>query len=312
MARFITILSLSFLSLFGDSALLYKYFINQSFYDAKNAITVGATSATAKGYMALTSNPAGLSSNKNISLYARTTYVDRKVSENSKEFKPGNQIAGGLLYDFIGIEYKNSDYATLGAAYGFESKYGLFSLGASYTKDLTDVTVKDETGDYTFATGDFYTAGLMWQKTFISADSFYTIYFGVYQKASSNYTGTNDKNIIPLSPKKLSYGIGLETNLYSTSILLTVDKYSESFKSSPDTLDGLAYGLKWHIFEKLGIGAGYANETTNTALGDIKTVGAGIETGFWIFHINVAATNRKIDNMNFEENGVHLDIATVF
>jgi len=305
----------------GESMLVYNNFMNLGLADAKNAIMGGATTATAKGYSAILSNPAGLATNHNITIYTKTVYVDRQSEsggETIKEFKPENQIAVGGLYDYLAVEYKLDDYVAGGFGYGLESDYGLFSLGISYLSDLTDITKLDETADNEFATGDYMTLGFMWQKTFLSSEDFYTVYFGVSQKASGEYSGSKDVNMALISPEKLSYGLGLETNIFSTSVLVTVDSYSKSFKSTSASADGLAYGVKWMLWEKFAIAGGMCNETYSSA-GDLDSVdsfGGGVEFGFWWFHFNASYLNRAVtfkDNAkNLKEDSMHLDISMVF
>ena len=308
-------------TLYGGGELVFNNFMNLGLGDAKNAIMGGATTATAKGYSSMFSNPAGLSTNHNITLYTRTIYVERKDDNGGntiKEYKPENQIAAGLLYNYVGIEYKLDDYVMAGLGYGVESDYGMFSLGVSYLADLTDITKLDEVADNEFATGDYLTAGFMWQKTFLSSEDFYTVYFGVAQKASGEYTGSKDVELGLVSPEKLSYGLGLETNIFSTSVLVTIDSYTKKFKSSDATVDGLAYGAKWMIWEKFALAGGMCNETYSQAgnLDSVDSFGGGVEFGLWLFHFNTAYLNRTINskdgNANLKEDSIHLDISMVF
>ncbi len=299
---------------------VYDNWLNSSLSASKNSITAGATTATAKGYSAILSNPAGLSTNANITLYTKTITYTREDDEGKeiKEFNPEDNIAAGALYSSFGVEYKMDDYVAFGAAYGYETKYGLFSLGISYLMDQTDLTQRGGTAVATedYATGDYSTVGVMWQKSFLDEDDFYAIYIGVSSKGYGVYDGDNynDTTTVYTSPKKLSYGIGLETNIFDTSLLFTTDMFEEEGQNLK--LSGMSHGLKWLIGEKFALGAGISNQSFSEGiLTDIETVGAGVEFGFLIMHFNVSATQRTVESASgvyLKEVAGHLDLAFTF
>ncbi len=306
-------------SLFATPVLLYKNYLNQSFDSSKNSIMAGATTATAKGYSAILSNPAGLSSNENITIYLRTTTTNREDADAKPivETNLGDQASIGFLYDYFALELKPDDYITGGAAYGYESQYGLFSAGVSYLSDITDRDDSSNLGDDEYATGDYGTVGLMWQKSFIDENNFYAIYFGISKKMSGQHEGSGNERVIPISPEKLSFGLGLETNVFDTSVLFTLDSSEESWKSSPETLSSTAFGIKWLIGEKFAIGGGMNTQTySGGKLDGIDTFGAGVEFGFSIFHFNIAGLSRTVNDENNDvyltEESIHLDVAFVF
>ena len=310
----------------ADSVFLYNNYLNITHESSKNAIMVGATTATAKGYSAVLTNPAGLSTHANTSIYTRTTTTKTTADNDEKitETKPLNQITVGAIYNSYVVEYKLDDHIAMGAAYGYESKYGLFSVGASYLYDMTTrTTVEDaqdakETSNDEYATGNYTTIGFMWQKTFITADRFYAVYFGMSRKSSGQYSGdSGNQNIIPISPKKVSYGLGLETNLMQTSVLVTMDYFEESWFSHDETRSGTAYGLKWLLTHKLSVGGGMSYQTNDgNLLGDIDTIGGGIEYSFFGVHLNGSVIQRTVylstGSLYLVDDSMHLDVALSF
>ena len=310
-------------SLYADE-ILYNNYLNISQDSSKNAIMVGATTATAKGYSAILSNPAGLSTNANIAIYTKTTQTDKNIDKTttigSTQFD--NQISTGILYDSFALEYKLEDYVALGGAYGLESRYGLFSVGASYLFDISQradsENSKDTLNDDEYMTGDYGTIGLMWQKSFVNEDNFYAIYIGASKKMSGKSSVDRTINIsIPISPEKMSFGLGLETNIYATSVLVTFDIFKESWLSSTEVRNGTAYALKWLITEKLAIAGGISNQTNDgNSLGDIQTFGGGIEFGFSIIQLNVSFLRREIADIDgsdyLTEDSTHIDAVIVF
>lgn len=318
--KIIAVLLLFSVELFSETSILYKGYFNKSYADAKNSIMAGATTATAKGYSAMLSNPAGLSTNYNIVLYTRTVAMNSTDSDgvDLPSTNPADHISAGALYDSFGLEYKVDDYFIAAGAYGFESNYGLFSIGVSYLSDQTNITLKADSQNQNdeFATGDYLSYGLMWQKTFVGLDDYYAIYVGLSHKNSGQYTGEINTNIIPVSASRTNYGIGFETNLGSGSILVTLDMSNEYWQSVSETLSGMSYGLKWLIGEKFAIGAGMSNQTfSGSVFSDIQTIGTGVEFGFLGIHTNIGATQRSINDANgvyLEELSAHLDIALAF
>jgi len=306
-------------SLSADPALLYKNYLNQTYDSSKNSIMGGATTATAKGYSAILTNPAGLSTNANMTLYFKTVAGEKTDQDSVKisDINPEDNLAVGFLYDEFAIEYKLDNYIALGGAYGLDTRYGLFSLGASYLMDQTDRDGESATSDDEFATGDYPIVGTMWQKSFVDEDDFYSVYFGFSYKMSGQHTSSGNTKIIPVSPEKLSYGIGLETNIFDTSLLFTFDMTEESWKSSSEKLSGTAYGLKWLIGEKFAIGGGMNSQTfSGSKLKDINSVGAGVEFGFWVMHFNVSYLQRTVNDTSGEvyltEDSAHIDAVLVF
>ena len=192
---------------------LYKGYINSTFDSAKNSIMGGATTATAKGYSAMLSNPAGLSTNYNAAIYARIIGGSITDSDDNSlpDIDPGDHAALGVLYDSFGVEYKVDDHIIGAGAYGYESEYGLFSVGASYLVDQTDLTKRNDSPvqDDEFATGDYLTYGIMWQKSFIDEEDFYALYFGMSHKNSGLYEGEGSTlALVSPSMNKLWYWFG--------------------------------------------------------------------------------------------------------
>ena len=300
----------------------YQGYINESFYSAKNSIMGGATTATAKGYSALSSNPAGLSSNYNIVVYARTYKGSTNDADGNElnTIDSGDHSVVGALYNSFGVEVKNNDYVLGGGAYGYESDYGLFSVGVSYLYDVTDLTQKDNNPIQTeeFATGNYLTYGVMWQKTFIDLDDFYAIYVGMSHKNSGRYSGDSQNGlIVPLSVSRTNYGMGVETNVGWSSVLVTLDYSKEYWQTFNESLSGLSYGLKWMFTDKFAIAGGYGHKTFSKAIfKETKFAGVGLEFGFWKLHSVVGLTDRWVydqaGNAVIEQPVVHVDLALAF
>jgi len=326
-----TVKSLVIISLFSTFILAievpkYNGYENITYNNSKNVILGGATTATAKGYSALSSNPAGLSTNYNATVYLKTIVGSATViyqnTENKYDIDAGEHIAIGVLYDSFAVEYKNGNYLSAGGAYGYEHQYGLFSIGASYTLDQTDLNGNDiEKGNkidkIASATGNYLTWGVMWQKTFIDEDDFYAIYVGYSYKNSGRADAIKDSNIVFTSPSKRKMGIGLETNLFDTSVLLTYDIVNEFWQTSKvrEDMSGTAYGVKWMVGHKFSIGTGIYNQTyNNSKLQDSKTTSVGIEWGFLGMHLMPSFTKRvtNYDVGSFEDEAIHLDLAFTF
>ena len=303
----------------ADSEAFYGNYINNTYNSGKNTIMGGATTATAKGYSAMQSNPAGLSTNHNMTVYLRSIVGDKTDSDGTAlpEINGGDHTTIGALYNSFGVEVKDSDYILGAGAYGFETKYGLFSAGLSYLMDDTDLTLKGDSTvqDEEFATGDYLSYGLMWQKTFLDEEDFYALYFGLSHKNSGVYSGEGTPLVIA-SPSRTSYGIGLETNMFDTSVLFTFDISEEKWQTINEKLSGVGTGIKWMINHKFAIGGGVSTQTfSGSLLKDIQTSSVGIEFGFLGLHTNTAFTNRKVNDSNgvyLEENALHIDIALTF
>lgn len=303
----------------ADDTVIYKGYLNITYDSSKNSIMAGSTTATAKGYSAMGSNPAGLSTNHNAAIYARAIELEVSDEQDKVITKNSPTPAIGVLYDSFGVEVKKDNYALGGAAYGYESGYGLFSFGVSYLYDMTDLTQKSTSVDQKdeFATGNYITYGAMWQKSFIDDEDFYAIYLGYSHKNSSQYSGDNNVEITPISPSRSSFGLGLETNAYDTAVLFTYDYTTEYWQSVSETLSGSAYGLKWMINQKFAVAGGMKNQVfSGSILKDIKTNGAGFEFGFLGLHTVIGVTERIANYQNGEqylkETAVHIDAALTF
>lgn len=320
------LITLLFSSLYSEPVPIYNIFKNLTYENSKNSILGGATTATAKGYAALSSNPAGLSSNYNFSAYLKTIVGETIDVDGTvlSEFSPDYNSGIGLVYDSYALEIAPNNYLTLGAAYGHESIYGLFSVGFSYKIDQTtlgndDTSQGDDINKIYSATGNYITYGLMWQKTFLDEEDFYSFYFGYSYKNS----GLNNSNVnLPYrSASRRNIGIGLETNIYDNSILFTLD-FANEFFQTPDSKGNkpssttTAIGVKWMISHKFAIGLGQSSQTfSENEIADIETSALGIEWGIWGMHIMPSFTNmiaNTEDGPFIEERAMHLDVAFTF
>lgn len=314
-------------SVYGELVPKYNSYTSLTYDSAKNAILGGATTATAKGYAALNSNPAGLSTNYNATLYfktvAGTTYgtTDTASDVELASIDPGEQVSAGIMYDSFAVEYKVDNYIAAGGAYGLESVYGLFSLGISYTADQTDfntIAMEESTIDKVqAATGDYLSYGFMWQKTFLDEEDFYALYFGYSYKNSGQADSRDGESTIITSPSRRKIGFGLETNMFDTSLLVTMDIINEFWQTASveEDMSGIAYGVKWMIGHKFAIGGGLYTQTfSNSRLIDGETIGVGIEWGFLGMHIMPSYTMRTInyDMGSFDDEAFHLDVALTF
>lgn len=319
--KILALLALIATSIKAEDVIINNHYFNASYDSAKNSILGGATTATAKGYSAMSSNPAGLSTNYNTTVYVRTiigdTLDEEDIAVTSSE--PADHLAIGALYNSFGLEYKTDDHIVAGGGYGYESKYGLFSAGISILIDLTNLAEKENSPVQRdeFATGDYLTYGLMWQKSFVGLDRYYALYFGLSHKNSGKYAGdTNTANVFPVSPSRTSYGFGFETNLDTSSILFTLDMSNEYWQSVSESLSGVGYGIKWLIDENLAVGIGVNEKVfSGSILKDIQTNALGVEYGINGVHLNIGYTNRIINDdtgVYLTDNAVHLDIAYTF
>jgi hypothetical protein len=102
-----------------------------------------------------------------------------------------------------------------------------------------------------------------------------------------------------------------------------MDMYTQSWKSTSEKLDGVAYGLKWMVSEKFAIGGGMANETYKGNIADvldnIENYSIGLEFGLWMFHLNTTylyrSLNYKDTTLNDDatvEDSIHIDLSMVF
>lgn len=314
-----------------EQILLENAWVNIGHSNAKDVMMSGATTATSKGYSSLFVNPAGLFSNYAWGVYAHTSNVEHKnptgATNDSKELVTtqevdfGDNMAVGIFYKHLVLEAKPDVHNAIGLAYGLETEYGLFSVGANYVIDETKVaktTTTNEIDKYrTFATGDYYTAGVQWQKSFVGIDDFYALYLGFSQKGQ----GVNiveGEQVVRVSPIVQRAGIGLETNLFSSTVLLTYDMSSQSWSHIEDKLDTQAVGLKWMPWSGLALGFGTSKSTYTTGvdLDSASTISAGVEMAIWRVNLAVAALKKEVLNkagdIYMEDNNIHLDLSFAF
>ena len=319
-------------SLFSnDQILLENAWVNVGFSNAKDTMVSGATTATGKGFSSLFTNPAGLATNYAAGLYISSTTLEHKNatgSGNKKnalatifEIKPADVMAVGIFYKSLVIEMKPNIHNAVGIAYGLETSYGLFSLGANYVMDETSVSNSSDADaiDYNrrFATGDYYTVGAQWQKSFVGIDDFYALYFGYSQKGQG-------VSIIPgeqigrVSPLVTRIGVGVETNMFASTVLLSIDQISQSWSHINDTYDTTAIGLKWMMFDGFALALGTSTSTYSTEV-DLKsssTMSFGLEFAAWKTNVAIAALQKEVLNnagdVYIQENSVHADISFAF
>ena len=90
-------------------------YANMSYANSKETILAGATTATAKGYNALLTNPAGLSSNQCYGIYVRSVEVTKKTGGDSitdnddkivlSQSDRSDYLAVGLLANSLAIAF---------------------------------------------------------------------------------------------------------------------------------------------------------------------------------------------------------------
>jgi len=319
-----------FLNAQDSRSIAYFGYSTMSYANSKESILAGATTATAKGYNALLTNPAGLSTNECWAIYARTAIVQKKTGESDRvdedqiilsENAASEYIAGGVIFDSFAIETRPSDYIAGGYGFGIESQWGLFSFGMSIYQDQTDMVIDTEIGptfdqNNEFAMGDHYNFGFMWQKTFLSPDDFYGFYFGVSYKTSGK-NETKSEYIIS-SPKEMGIGIGFSTNFIGTTLMVTSDYKKEEWDSINETLTGIAVGIKWMIFEGFAIGTGINKQTFDgsSTFDTIDTMAFGIELNIWKIGTNISVMRKDINALDgstyLEEDSAHVDLYITF
>lgn len=282
----------------SDDVLLENSWMNVGYSNAKDAMLSGATTATAKGHSSLFSNPAGLATNYAWGAYIKGSVINHQNSTGTdnnlattKEVLPNETAVSGIFYKSLVLE-ANSAHIAVGLGYGYESRFGLFSLGANYLWDQTN-----EENYLTLATGDYYTAGFQWQKTFVDSSDFYAVYFGASMKGQGVKEFT-DEQIVRISPVVQKIGLGLETNLGTTTLLLTYDLSRESWNHIDDQLNTQAYGLKLMLLNGLSFGAGMSQGgyITDVDLKDSSTYSAGLEFSLWKVNAAVAYLAKEITN----------------
>lgn len=311
--------------------ILLKYgWMNLSNSSAKDVMMSGATTATAKGYSALFANPAGLSTNYAAGLYLRSSQMEHKNDsgssdeENSlvmtQEVEVGDAPAVGIFYKSLIVEMKPDVHTAIGLAYGLETRYGLFSLGINYVIDDSTPSADSEELDMykTFATGDYYTAGIQWQKSFVGIDDFYAIYLGYSKKGQGANIQEDEQIGAIVSPVTTKMGIGLETNMFTTTVLLTADLSTQEWLDIDATKDTTAFGLKWMLFDGFSIAGGTSTTTYTTGvdLNEASTVSAGIEFSAWSMNVAIAALQQEVlnnaDDVYIEETSAHVDVSFAF
>lgn len=321
LSKSLVLSSLLITSLYSE-VLLKDSWNNIGYSNAKNVMLSGATTATGKGHSALFSNPAGLSTNRTYGIYTTAGVVQHKnatgsnSSENSlattKEIAFADNMAVGLFYNSIVLEMKPNIHNAIGLAYGLETDYGLFSVGANY---VMDKTIVDNYLD--FGTGDYYTAGFQWQKSFIGVDDFYGLYFGISQKGQ----GVNiiaGEQLGRISPLIQKIGFGAETDLGSSTILVSYDMSTQSWHHISDTVDTQALGIKWMIGDGFSIGLGTSQSVYSTEVDfdTASTVSAGIEFSMWSVHVAIAALQKEVLNTEgdvyMQDTNAHVDISFAF
>ena len=301
---------------FGEGVLIRHNWVDLSFVSSKEGLMAGATTATAKGYSALFVNPAGIGSNYAAGIYYKTVTLETK-NENKeviREIEQKDTAIYGAYYKYFVVEHNSKLYSAAGLGYGYESRFGLFSAGVSYSKDNT--ASSEEEKRQIFAKGDFYTFGVQWQKSFVQAEDFYALYIG----ASIKGKGINmpsDKKVGVASPKITRFGLGFETNIYATSLLLSIDINKQEWSDISEKLSITAYGAKWMIFDNFAISYGISEGTYSSDKFDkTKTVGGGVELGFALYTFSAAALKKEVTdkdgNVFLEENSVHLDASLSF
>ncbi len=324
---FKSVLSLSLLSTIAnasdDKVLLENSWVNIGDSNAKDVMMGGATTATAKGASAMFTNPAGLSTNYALGLYINTAQQEHKNATGSgseendlvktSEILPADNMTIGLFYKSLIVEVKADKHIAAGLAYGLETNYGLFSVGANYVADTTtEENYKD------FGTGNYYIGGFQWQKSFINIDDFYAFYFGISQKGQG-IKEFEDEIVYRLSPIVQRVGFGFETNVFASSILVSVDQTTQSWHHFDDTLSTTALGLKWMMFDGLSFALGYSQSTYTTEvthLDTATTLSGGVEFSIWNLNVALAGLQKEVLNdtseVYIQENSIHADVSFAF
>jgi hypothetical protein len=320
-------------STLAEDVLTKNRWLNIGYSNAKDVMLSGATTATIKGYSALFTNPAGLATNYAAGMYVHTSNVNQKnpTSDNiisndngdenlatTQELDPADNMTVGLFYKSFVAEIKPDVHQALGVGYGFETNYGLFSFGANYVTDQTIVDEENNKNYLNYGMGDYYTAGFQWQRSFIGIDDFYAVYFGLSQKGQGVSNQPDEQIAYVVSPTVQRFGLGLETNMFASTVLLTLDMSEQSFKDIDDKLSTQAVGLKWMIWSgfSLGLGASNGAYTTDLNIDTVETLSVGIETVIWQMNLAVAAlqkTVKDVDGDTYSKNeNIHIDISFAF
>ena len=318
----VLILNLLSVSLYAEQILMENSWVKIGYSNAKDAMVSGATTATGKGYSALYTNPAGLSTNYALGLNIGAATIEHKNSTGSTnddnsltttkqtEMIDNSNIA--LFYKGFIINIKPKVHKAIGYGYGFETSYGLVSLGFNYVKDDTTV---DNYRD--FGTGDYYTLGLQWQKSYIGLDDFYAFYAGFSKKGQGVRTISGEQ-VGNASPIVQKIGLGIETNMFSSTILLSLDMTQQTWTHITDSLDTQAVGLKWMMFDgfSLGLGASQSTYNTDVDLDSATTLSVGFEFAAWKTNVAIAAVQKEVQNkagkVYSQDDSIHADISFAF
>jgi len=317
---FVSFFVTSLYSAQNKQVLLKNIWDNIGYSNAKNVMLSGATTAVGKGYSSLFTNPAGMATNYAVGIYASSVALEHNnemgAGKNNlattKEIK-GNDIPRyGIFYKYLALEVQKDVHQAIGFAYGLETSFGIFSLGANIVKDKTTIkNYKD------FGRGDYKIVGFQWQKSYIDVDGFYAFYFG-YSKKSQGVKKQPGELIYTSSPIVQRLGLGFETNIYSTTVLLSLDQSSQSFKNIDDKLDITAIGIKWMIFDgfSLAVGHSVGKYSTDLNLDDYTTDSFGFELGLWQINLAAALLHKEVNDkkgkLYEEENSLHIDISIAF
>ena len=306
----------------SEDLFLENSWMNVGFSNAKDAMLANATTATAKGYSSLYTNPAGLSTNYALGIYSTGSLLSRSVATGEEgEFSTVAEIesyAIGAFYKSLLIEYKQDIHTAVGLGYGYESQYGLFSFGANYVKDETTVD-----NYLTYGTGDYYTLGFQMQKTFLDIDDFYALYFGASMKGQG-VKQVDAEQIVRISPLVQRVGVGVETNLFKASILVTYDLSKQYWHHLPYELNTQAIGIKLMLLSGLSLSVGMSSsgyiissaDATRVDLNNKKTTSAGLEFSLGTVNVAVAFLQKDVYNnandISIQEQNAYADVSIAF
>ncbi len=306
----------------NEQRLLENSWINVGYSNAKDTMMGGATTATGKGYSALFTNPAGLSTNYATGIYFRASEIEHKNATGStneenalsitKEENIGDSATLGIFYKYFVMEMKPDVHNALAFGYGIETDYGLISGGFNYVVDETTVENYQDLG-----TGDYYTVGLQWQKSYIGLDDFYAFYFG-FSKKGQGVNIIEGEQVGQVSPLVDRMGVGFETNVFSTTLLVSYDLTTQHWHHISDSLDTQAIGLKWMMGSGYSTAFGYSTSTYNTEvdLSENTAMSFGLEFGFWNANVAIAVIQKEVLNkagkVYSQDNSVHADISFAF
>jgi len=304
-----------------NTTVLVKHLWNDINYEStKNTAMAGATTATTKGYSALFINPAGLSSNYAVGIYAKASNVTHSNNSGSgeeddqvvtEEVAFGDGMAIGLFYKYLVAEVFSDRYSAVGFGYGIDTRFGLFSLGLSQYKDDTL-----DTNYRKYGKGDFKTYGFQWQKSFIGIDGFRAWYVGLSVKEQGVNIDHKDTLLVTTSPLIKRLGVGYETNIGTHTMLFTFDRQEQSFLDISDTLLINAVGWKWIMGDGFALSAGMEKGTyQNSLFKDRTNIGLGMEFVLWQMNFGLSANIKEVNNeegLYSKDEVLHIDFAIAF